>query len=123
MDNFTASANGNIMTSNGPLPLKKYAKGGIANSPQLSLFGEGRLPEAYVPLPDGRSIPVSMQGGGGGVQNNVSININMGESETTQGDAGESRELGKALKLAVVQVLTDQMRPGGMIWKQQNGGR
>lgn len=60
------SANGNIMTSAGPLPLplQKYATGGIARSPQLSLFGEGRTPEAYVPLPDGRSIPVSMKGGG-----------------------------------------------------------
>lgn len=24
------------------------------------MFGEGRLPEAYVPLPDGRNIPVSL---------------------------------------------------------------
>ena len=47
----------------GPLsavPLKKYAGGGIAKSPQLSLYGE-RGPEAFVPLPDGRSIPVKMQ--------------------------------------------------------------
>lgn len=62
---------GGIMTSAGPLPLKKYASGGIANSPQLAMFGEGRTPEAYVPLPDGRRIPVAMQGGQGGtvVQN------------------------------------------------------
>lgn len=59
-------ADGGIMTSGGSLPLHKYASGGIANRPQVALFGEGRLPEAYVPLPDGRSIPVTMQGGGGG---------------------------------------------------------
>jgi hypothetical protein len=59
-------ANGGIMTGAGPLPLNKYAMGGIANSPQLAMFGEGRTPEAYVPLPDGRSIPVTMRGGGGG---------------------------------------------------------
>jgi hypothetical protein len=52
------------MTGNGPLPLKRYASGGIANSPQLAMFGEGSTPEAYVPLPDGRSIPVRMKGGG-----------------------------------------------------------
>lgn len=57
----TKSANGNVMTEYGPLPLQKYANGGIARSPQLSIFGEGRLPEAYVPLPDGRSIPVTMR--------------------------------------------------------------
>lgn len=56
-------ANGGIMTSAGPLPLNKYASGGVANSPQLALFGEGRTPEAFVPLPDGRRIPVAMQGG------------------------------------------------------------
>lgn len=64
-------ANGGIMTSAGPLSLSKYAGGGVANRPQLALFGEGRTPEAYVPLPDGRRIPVAMSGGGGGqvVQN------------------------------------------------------
>jgi hypothetical protein len=41
-------------------PLPKYAKGGIADSP--SIFGEAG-PEAAVPLPDGRSIPVNMNGG------------------------------------------------------------
>jgi GH24 family phage-related lysozyme (muramidase) len=54
-------ADGGVMTSQGPLPLHRYAGGGIANSPQLALFGEGRTPEAYVPLPDGRSIPVSIK--------------------------------------------------------------
>jgi hypothetical protein len=53
-------AGGGVMTSMGPVPLRRYANGGIANSPQLALFGEGKRPEAYVPLPDGRSIPVTM---------------------------------------------------------------
>lgn len=53
---------GGVMTSAGALPLHRYDKGGVANSPQLAMFGEGRVPEAYVPLPDGRSIPVRMQG-------------------------------------------------------------
>lgn len=54
-------ADGGIMTSHGPLPLHAYASGGIVNSPQLALFGEGRQNEAFVPLPDGRSIPVSLK--------------------------------------------------------------
>jgi hypothetical protein len=69
---------GGIMTSAGPVPLHRYAAGGVANSPQLALFGEGRGPEAFVPLPDGRSIPVSMQGGGGGAK--VTVNNLLGGS-------------------------------------------
>ena len=52
------------MTSAGPLPLRRYASGGIANSPQLAMYGEGKTPEAYVPLPDGRSIPVKLDAAG-----------------------------------------------------------
>ena len=77
-------ANGGIMTSAGPLPLNKYANGGIANSPQLAMFGEGASPEAYVPLPDGRNIPVKMQGQGGG--NNITIHVN-----SPSGDSAEIR--------------------------------
>ena len=53
-------ANGGVMTSNGPLKLQTYARGGIADRPQLALFGEGSRPEAFVPLPDGRRIPVAL---------------------------------------------------------------
>jgi len=55
-----AFANGGIMSANGVVPLKRYAQGGIARSPQMALYGE-RGPEAYVPLPDGRNIPVKVQ--------------------------------------------------------------
>jgi hypothetical protein len=65
-------ANGGVMTNQGAVPLKAYANGGIATTPQLALYGEGRMPEAYVPLPDGRTIPVTMQGGSGA---NVLVNI------------------------------------------------
>jgi phage-related minor tail protein len=58
-------ADGGIMTPGGPLPLNRYANGGVADRPQLALFGEGDMNEAYVPLPDGRSIPVTMRGGRG----------------------------------------------------------
>ena len=54
-------ADGGIMTSSGPLPLMRYAGGGIADQPQIAMFGEGRKPEAFVPLPDGRAIPVKMK--------------------------------------------------------------
>lgn len=76
-------ADGGIMTSSGALSLRKYAMGGIADRPQLAMFGEGSMPEAFVPLPDGRSIPVTMRSpytdfapgsrGGGGKQVSVVV--------------------------------------------------
>jgi len=83
-------ANGGIMTSAGSLPLNTYANGGVANRPQLALFGEGKTPEAYVPLPDGRNIPVKMQGGGGG--SNVVVNVvnNAGNAKATAQERQDS---------------------------------
>ncbi|WP_020184835.1 phage tail length tape measure family protein [Methylopila sp. 73B] len=52
---------GGVMTSRGRLPIRAYSAGGVANSPQLAMFGEGSTPEAYVPVPSGR-IPVEMRG-------------------------------------------------------------
>jgi hypothetical protein len=65
-------ADGGVMTGAGAMPLRRYAAGGIASSPQFAMFGEGSTNEAFVPLPDGRAIPVKMKGGGG----NITININ-----------------------------------------------
>lgn len=53
-------ANGGVMSAGGPVPLMAYANGGVAHRPQMALFGEGSKPEAFVPLPDGRAIPVKM---------------------------------------------------------------
>lgn len=58
-------ASGGIMSSRGALPLHSYAGGGVATSPQMAIFGEGRMKEAFVPLPDGANIPVKLYGGGG----------------------------------------------------------
>ena len=47
-------AEGGIMTSRGRLE-----SGGITHQPRLALFGEGSVPEAFVPVPSGR-IPVEI---------------------------------------------------------------
>ncbi len=57
---FFGFANGGIMTPYGQMPLHTYSKGGVASSPQAAIFGEGSQNEAYVPLPDGKRIPVAM---------------------------------------------------------------
>ena len=52
------------------IPLKAFATGGVVDRPTLGLVGEGKHPEAIVPLPDGRSIPVKFEG-----KTNGQINI------------------------------------------------
>jgi hypothetical protein len=108
-------ATGGIMTSDGPLPLKKYARGGIANSPQLAMFGEGSMPEAYVPLPDGRRIPVAMKGGGGGnsVQvDNITINV---ENSGEQLSPAAQKQIAGQVRGIVLATLVDQRRGGGVL--------
>ena len=94
-------ANGGIMSSGGPVPLNAYASGGIANSPQLALFGEGRMNEAFVPLPDGRSIPVSMQGGG----QPITININ-----ASVGDIASKSDVVKGMRATANQIVSQISR-------------
>lgn len=105
-------ANGGIMTGDGPVPLKKYASGGIASSPQLALFGEGSRPEAFVPLPDGRRIPVAMQGGTGTTTINVSVDA---KNSSVQGDGSQGAALGRAIAGAVQAELIKARRPGGIL--------
>ena len=107
-------ANGGIMTDSGPVPLNAYANGGIANSPQVALFGEGRMPEAYVPLPDGRTIPVTMNGGSAG-ETTVVVNVNVESGQTqVQSDQGAG-DLGRLIAGAVKAELINQKRPGGLL--------
>lgn len=106
-------ANGGIMTSAGPLPLRAYSAGGIANSPQLALFGEGRRPEAFVPLPDGRRIPVALQGGSqGGSVVNVTVNA---QGSAVQGNDNRSERLGRVVAQAIQEEMIRQRRPGGLL--------
>jgi lambda family phage tail tape measure protein len=109
-------ADGGVMTSGGPLPLKTYSNGGVATSPQLALFGEGRMNEAYVPLPDGRTIPVTMKGAGGTSSvNNVTVNVSVENTgDQVKGDQGADN-LGRVIANAVKSELINQKRPGGLL--------
>jgi hypothetical protein len=112
--NVTPNALGGVMTSSGPLPLNRYALGGVANSPQLALFGEGRGPEAFVPLPDGRRIPVAMKGGGGNTSVVVNVNMDSGAQNVTS--TGQNAEaLGKTIAAAVRSTIINEKRPGGLL--------
>lgn len=127
---WTRFAKGGVMSSNGELDLRKYASGGIANSPQLAVFGEGSMPEAFVPLPDGRSIPVSFRGAGAGESvggNNISIVINVSNTNNTSTetqssdatsagkDSSDMAKLANRIKMLVRQEIVTQSRPGGLL--------
>ena len=115
MSSFFGFADGGVMTSAGPMALRSYASGGIANSPQLALFGEGSRPEAYVPLPDGRSIPVTMSGSAsGGDVFNISVSVS-DAGASSRGDDPGGRDLGRAIASAVRQELLAQKRAGGLL--------
>jgi hypothetical protein len=101
-------ADGGIMTSMGPLQLRKYANGGVANSPQVAIYGEAG-PEAYVPLPDGRTIPVTINGSGMGA-GNVQVNVINQTSTSVTAQQGAPRFDGKQMILDVV--LTAATSPG-----------
>ena len=86
-----------------------YAKGGITSGP--SIAGEAG-PEAVVPLPDGRSIPVTMKGGGVG---NIIVNVDASGTKA-QGDDPTARRLGDLIGNAVKEELIQQKRPGGLLY-------
>ena len=92
-----------------------YASGGIATRPTLGLVGEGKHNEAIVPLPDGKSIPVSMPGGAG-QQNNVVVNVNIdSDGAVTQETEGQGVDLGTTIANVVQQELLNQKRQGGIL--------
>jgi lambda family phage tail tape measure protein len=107
-------AQGGVMTDHGPLALKTYARGGIANTPQLAMFGEGSMPEAYVPLPDGKRIPVAMQGAETATSNQITINVDASGTKA-QGDSGISGALARDLARVVDDRLVHHRRPGGLL--------
>jgi len=111
-------ADGGIMTGSGPMPLRAYASGGIANSPQLALYGEGSKPEAFVPLPDGRTIPVTLKTTGnarGGDTYNITVPVTMQGGSDGSNAQGEGAQLGKIIASVVRAELINQKRPGGLL--------
>lgn len=74
----TAAAKGAVWSGGfnpvGSLP--RFAKGGVANGPTIGIIGDNpSRREAMVPLPDGRNIPVKLEGDGGGGGQDVTVNF------------------------------------------------
>jgi len=102
-----------------PGGFRAYANGGIVNRPTLGLIGEGRMNEAVVPLPDGKSIPIEGNLGGGAQTNNVNVSVsvnNEGKANTTvEQDSQAGANLGRIIAAVVQEELQNQKRPGGIL--------
>ena len=72
-------------------PLQALADGVVVNRPTLGLIGEGKYPEAIVPLPDGRSIPVKFEGKGTNGQVNIEIVLVDGRSKIPPPQIGKQQ--------------------------------
>jgi len=120
-----AFADGGVMTSRGKLPLRQYSEGGIANSPQLAMFGEGSVPEAYVPVPSGKipvdirmpKMPAANSGGPSAIFNidaRGADQAGMARLETAiTAIGGEVRRIDSTFNKRAVNAVSDQARRGG----------
>ena len=81
------------------------------------MIGEGKYNEAVVPLPDGRSIPVT--GGVPSGDNNVTVNVAIdnkgGATSETSADSPMGADLGNLIAKAVQEELQYQKRAGGIL--------
>jgi len=92
-----------------------YATGGVARGPGAGYPAVLHGTEAVVPLPNGRSIPVEMQGGGQQT-NNVVVNVSSSGQTSTEGSTGPDMDkLGGAIAEAVQKELQAQKRSGGIL--------
>ncbi|HFF8815639.1 TPA: tape measure protein [Klebsiella pneumoniae] len=123
--NVKKHANGGIFGKEGVVPLRAYQKGGIATSPQLAMFGEGSMNEAYVPLPDGRTIPVTLSAESAGKSTGnavspVSIQINVTkDGRTSESSIGSESNLwngaARQIKSIVLETIAEEKRSGGSL--------
>jgi len=115
------AAHGGVYTEYGVLPLRKYASGGVEHGPAVTIHGEGSLPEANVPLQDGRTIPVTLSGGtGGGGATTVSIQVNIdsnGKSQVESDTSGnKANALAQMMESEMMRIIAREKRAGGLLY-------
>ncbi|RVQ20387.1 tape measure protein [Sinorhizobium meliloti] len=120
-------ANGGIAAHGRPQPLKKFARGGVSRS--AAIFGEAG-PEAAVPLPDGRSIPVKFQTPAvpkrsSAGQQAVDVQVGVTVDDDGKLQAYVRRESNAAVTTAAPRILSaaNQQAPAAVSkYQQQKGG-
>jgi TP901 family phage tail tape measure protein len=96
-----------------------FANGGMVSAPTLAMIGEGQYNEAVVPLPDGRSIPVQLSGGGGeGMSGNVTVTVNNNGSVDVFSDSNSAAGLAATIKALTKKEIANASRSDGAIGSQ-----
>ena len=90
--------------------LPGFANGGRPPVGKPSIVGE-KGPELFVPRTSGTIIPNDKLGGG---STNINVNVDASGS-SVQGDAQQSKELGRVISAAIQSELVKQRRPGGLL--------
>ena len=133
---MSLAAKGSVFSVSGRL--SAYAMGGIVNSPTNFLHAGGRGlmgesgPEAVMPLtrlPNGDLGVTAVAGasqGGTFINQPVSINVTVNSDGSSENDASNSdsrlgKELAQTIEMVVQQVLTREMRYGGMLANRNAG--
>jgi tape measure domain-containing protein len=75
--------NGGVYARGRPQPMKTFASGGVSRS--AAIFGEAG-PEAAVPLPDGRRIPVDLRGPAQASGGQQAVHVTVGVSADNNGN-------------------------------------
>ena len=107
--------NGGIM--NNGSKVAGYATGGIADGPSKGHLAMLHGREAVVPLPNGNSIPVQMNGNGGMQNNNVTVNVSTDGQVQSSSNGAMGENLGQVIAAAVQKELHNQKRAGGILNK------
>ena len=92
--------------------LPTFAAGGRPPVGRPSIVGE-RGPELFVPSTAGTVIPNDKLGGG--LTNNIVVNVSMEGGVEAQGGEQEGRELGRLIAVAVQSEIIQQKRAGGLL--------
>ena len=108
VNTFLSSTFGGIFGS-----LDTFATGGRPPVGKPSIVGE-KGPELFVPSTAGTIIP-NDKIGGGGMTNNIVVNVSMEGGVDAQGGEQEGRELGRLIAVAVQSEIIQQKRAGGLL--------
>jgi hypothetical protein len=71
-------------------------------------------PERFVPASAGTIVPLSQSGGDGG----LTVNIDMTRGDAKPNDPGQAQVLGRKLHAAIKDVIANEQRPGGTLYRR-----
>jgi len=109
-----ASGKSNLPIKAIPTGNPHLATGGVVNRPTNALIGEGANSEAVVPLPDNRSIPVTLDGSTG---DNITVTQSFDFRGADSATESRLRQFANKIKQETIKEITDNINRGGSMAK------